>query len=163
MAEETKKKKTSSKSKKSTKKESEHKEHKIVEKLKRAVKPPKKEEIRKPFEEKPDLQKLYLYTIVVEQDVANTVIKLLQNLGSSAQFIHNGRGTAPSEVLGILNATVDRKAIINAFVDEDNIKDIHDELKLFFAEGRKNRGVAFAVPLSSLQGIRMYKYLTQTI
>lgn len=100
---------------------------------------------------------------MVEQPVANTVIKLLQNLGSSAQFIHSGRGTAPSEVLGVLSATDDRKAIINAFIGEDRLETVQEELNIFFKVGRKNRGVAFAVPLSSIQGIRMYKYLTQTI
>ena len=140
-----------------------HKEHKLREKLKRAVKNPKKEENRKLFEEKPDLQKLYLLTVIVEQPVANQVVKLLQDLGSSAQFVHNGRGTAPSEIMGILNASVDRKAIINAFVSEDKIATIKEELGIFLSLSRKNRGVGFTVPLSSIQGIRMYKYLTQTI
>jgi len=133
---------------------------KIASKLKKAVKNPKKEAKR--FEERSDLEKLYLYTIIVEQPVANTVIKLLQNLGSSAQFIHNGRGTAPSEVIGMLNANEDRKAVINAFVSEDHLATIQEEMSIFFKVGRKNRGVAFAVPFSSIQGIRMYKYLTQT-
>ena len=159
MAEESKR-----KSKKASEKTpKEHKEHKFREKLKRAVKPPKKEENRKLFEEKPDLQKLYLFTVVVEQPVANTVIKLLQDLGSSAQFIHNGRGTAPSEIMGILNAAVDRKAIINAFVSEDKLQTIEEEVSIFLNLNRKNRGIGFAVPLSSIQGIRIYKYLTQTI
>ena len=145
------------------KEKKEKKPGKLSTKLKNAVKPLKKEHVSKRFEERSDLEKLYLYTIVVEQTVANSVIKLLQNLGSSAQFIHNGRGTAPSEILNVLNATVDKKAVINAFVSEDKVPAIQEELTLFFKVGRKNRGVAFAVPLSSLQGIRMYKYLTQTI
>ena len=159
MAEEKKK-----KPKKSEKESSkDHKEHKFREKLKRAVKPPKKEEKQKLFEEKPDLQRLFLLTVVVEQPVANQVVKLLQDLGSSAQFVHNGRGTAPSEIMGILNASVDRKAIINAFVSEDKMQVITEELGIFLGLSRKNRGVGFFVPLSSIQGIRMYKYLTQTI
>ena len=137
--------------------------NKITTKLKKVVKHQKKDAKSKAFEEKSDLQKLYLFTVVVEQGVANTVIKLLQDLGSSAQFIHNGRGTAPSEVLGILNATTDRKAIINAFVSEDKLPTIKEEVAIFLKMSKKNRGIGFAVPLSSIQGIRMYKYLTQTI
>lgn len=136
---------------------------KIAKKLKNAVKPHKKEQVHHAFEERADLQKLYMYVIVVEQDVTNTVIKLLQNAGSSAQFIHNGRGTAPSEIVKLLNANIDKKAVINAFVSEDKLQDIEEELTLFFHESRKNRGVGFAIPFSSIQGIRMYKYLTQTI
>ena len=135
---------------------------KISKKLKNAVNPQKKEHKHKPFEEKGNLQKLYLYTVVVEQNVADTVIDIMQNLGSSAQFIHNGRGTAPSEVLGIINAVSDRKSIINAFISEDKLPALHEEITTFLKMGRRNRGVGFAVPLSSIQGIRMYKYLTQT-
>ena len=145
------------------KKKKENAISKVASKIKKSVKHEKKEAKPKAFEEKNDLESLYVFTIVVEQPVANTVIKLLQNLGSSAQFIHSGRGTAPSEVLGVLSATDDRKAIINAFIGEDRLETVQEELNIFFKVGRKNRGVAFAVPLSSIQGIRMYKYLTQTI
>lgn len=135
----------------------------LASKIKKAVKHEKNEVKAKRFEEKSDLQKLYVYTLVVEQTVTNTVLKMLVNLGSSAQFVHNGRGTAPSEVAGMLNATEDRKTIINAFVSEDKLAGIQEEMAIFFRSSRKNRGVGFAVPLSSIQGIRMYKYLTQTI
>lgn len=144
------------------KKKTTKKPNKVAETIKKAVKAPKNIVKPKPFEERTDLQKLYIFVIVVEQSVANTVLKLLLNLGSSAQFVHNGRGTAPSEVLGMLNATDDRKAIINAFVSEDRLPEIREELNIFLRTSRKNRGIAFAIPLSSIQGIRMYKYLTQT-
>ena len=144
------------------KKKATKKPNKVAETIKKAVKAPKNIVKPKPFEERTDLQKLYIFVIVVEQSVANTVLKLLLNLGSSAQFVHNGRGTAPSEVLGMLNATDDRKAIINAFVSEDRLPEIREELNIFLRTSRKNRGIAFAIPLSSIQGIRMYKYLTQT-
>ena len=144
------------------KKKTTKKPNKVAETIKKAVKAPKNIVKPKPFEERTDLQKLYIFVIVVEQSVANTVLKFLLNLGSSAQFVHNGRGTAPSEVLGMLNATDDRKAIINAFVSEDRLPEIREELNIFLRTSRKNRGIAFAIPLSSIQGIRMYKYLTQT-
>ncbi len=136
---------------------------KMASTIKKVVKPSKKQAKVKAFEDKPDLQKLYIYVIVVEQPVVNTVLKLLQNLGSSAQFVHNGRGTAPSDIANILNSQVDKKAIINAFVSEDILANVQEELTIFFKATRKNRGVGFAIPLSSIQGIRMYKYLTQTI
>ena len=135
----------------------------ISSKLKNVVKSKKKTVKPKAFEEKSDIQKLYLFTVVVEQAVAKTVLKLLQDLGSSAQFIHNGRGTAPSEIVNMLNAAETKKAVINAFVSEDKLQIVQEELNIFFKVNRKNRGIGFAIPLSSIQGIRMYKYLTQTI
>ena len=121
-----------------------------------------KEEKPKLFEDTPGLQKLYLYIIVVDQGVANTVEKLLQDCGSSAQFTHNGRGTAPKDIYGILNVIEDKKAIINAFVCEERLEETRNELETFFRENKKNKGIGFAIPLSALQGIRTYKYITQT-
>jgi len=122
----------------------------------------KEEKPAKLFEESPDLQKIYMYIIVVDQGVATAVERLLQECGSSAQFTHNGRGTAPREIMGILNVVEDKKAVINAFVCEDKLEDTRNELDAFFRESKKNKGVGFAIPLSALQGIRTYKYLTQT-
>lgn len=122
----------------------------------------KVEEKAKPFEETPGLQKIYLYIIVVDQGVANAVEKLLQDCGSSAQFTHNGRGTAPRDIYNILNVVEDKKAVINAFVCEDKLEETRNELDAFFRENKKNKGVGFAIPLSALQGIRTYKYMTQT-
>ena len=121
-----------------------------------------KEENKKLFEETPGLQKIYMYIVVVDQTVANSVEKLLQDCGSSAQFTHNGRGTAPKDIYGILNVIEDKKAVINAFVSEDRLEETRNELDAFFRESKKNKGVGFAIPLSALQGIRTYKYMTQT-
>lgn len=136
--------------------------NKMTKSLKKAVKHEKKEAKPKLFEEKEDLLKIYLYIIVVDRAVSETVIKLLQNIGSSAQFLHSGRGTAPKEILNVLGAIDNRKSVINAFVSEDKLEQTREELEIFFMANKKNRGIGFAVPLSSLQGIRMYKYLTQT-
>jgi len=135
----------------------------VAEKIKKNVKHEKKPKTSSSFEKKKDLEQLYVYVVIVSQQVANTVLKLLQNIGSSAQFVHNGRGTAPNEVLAVIGAKDAKKAVINAFVSEDKLKLVQEELDIFFSVGHKNRGIAFAIPLSSIQGVRMYKYLTQTI
>lgn len=148
--------------KKPAKQKKENPINKVTKTIKKAVKHDKKDTKPKLFEEKPDLQKLYLYIIVVDRGVSETVIRLLQNIGSSAQFLHNGRGTAPKEILNVLGAVDNKKSVINAFVSEDKLESTKEELEIFFIANKKNRGIGFAIPLSSLQGIRMYRYLTQT-
>lgn len=135
----------------------------VATKLKNALKGKKGDQKRKPFEDRPNLEKLYLYIIVVDADAAELVERLLQELGSSAQYTHRGRGTAPNELSRILGVSDDKKAVINAFVSEDKMPTIKQELNTFFESSRKNKGVAFAIQLSSIEGISMYKYLTQSL
>ena len=131
--------------------------------VKKVFKNKKKDVKNKPFEEKSDLEKLYLYIIIVDLPLGRTVEKLMQNIGSSMQFTHLGRGTASKEILNILGITDDSKAIVNAVVSESKLSTVKEELQIFFAASKKNRGVAFAIPFSAVKGVRMYKYLTQTI
>lgn len=115
------------------------------------------------FENKVDLIKLYVYTVIVDLSVGRNVEKLMQNLGSSMQFTNIGRGTASKEILNILGVPDDTKAVVQALVTEDKLEDIQRELTIFFAANKKNRGIGYAIPFSSVEGVRIYKYLTQTM
>ena len=115
------------------------------------------------FEDKPDIRRLYLVIIVVDIGVSKSVEKLMQDVGSSMQFTHNGRGTASKEILNILGMVDNTKGVVNAVISEDRLDDVKRELSIFFAASKKNRGIAFTIPFTSVEGVRIYKYLTQTI
>ena len=139
-------------------------ENETIEEPKEPEKHDKHEKKHKLFEETPDLENLYLYTVVVDEGVADEVVELLQEMGSSAQYIHTGREREATELLGmIFNVTNDRKAIIHAFIGEDKMPELEVELNKFFKSSRRNKGYGFSVQLSLIQGIRMYKYLTQSV
>lgn len=138
----------------------------IKEATKKTKKPSKQEEKAlnpNAFENKVDLMKLYVYTVIVDLSVGRNVEKLMQNLGSSMQFTNIGRGTASKEILNILGVPDDTKAVVQALVTEDKLEDIQRELTIFFAANKKNRGIGYAIPFSSVEGVRIYKYLTQTM
>ena len=132
-------------------------------KVKKPVKQEEKALNPNAFENKNDLVKLYVYTVIVNLSVGRNVEKLMQNLGSSIQFTNIGRGTASKEILNILGVPDDTKAVVHAIVNEDRLEDIQRELTIFFAANKKNRGIGFAIPFSSIEGVRIYKYLTQTM
>lgn len=136
---------------------------KVVNSIANVGKGRKNEAKPKAFEEKPDLAKLLLLIVVVDISVSKNVEKLLQNLGSSMQFTHNGRGTASKEILNVLGVVDNSKGVVNAVINEDLFDDIKKELSIFFAASKKNRGIAFTIPFSSVVGVRIYKYLSQTI
>ena len=132
-------------------------------KVEKALKEPKNEVNTKPFEEKKDLAKLFILVVIVDISQSNIVEKLLQGVGSSMQITHTGRGTASKEILNVLGATDETKGIVVALISEDHLNDATEELDVFFKASKKHRGVAFTVPFSSVQGVKIYKYLTQTI
>lgn len=135
----------------------------VVKNIKNAANSKKNDTKPKAFEDKPNLSKLVLVVVVVDLGISKSVEKLLQNLGSSMQFTHNGRGTASKEILNVLGVVDNSKGVVNAVINEDRWDDVKKELSIFFAASKKNRGIAFTIPFSSVVGVRIYKYLSQTM
>ena len=133
----------------------------IIRKTKKENKKP--EEVKEPFEKRPGLKKLCFYIIVVNFGQGANIIRLLKNNHSSAQFTQIGEGTASKQIRTILAIEENRKEIIYSLVREDFVPDIKRELEAYFAASKKNAGVAFTIDLDSIVGVKIYKFLTQTV
>ncbi len=123
----------------------------------------KKTTTKKSFEEKKNLDKLYVYIVIANQGQADTICSLLQYLGSSAQYIQHARGTAPDRVKDILNIVDNTKEVIFSFINEKFLDQVQLELNAYFAANKKNSGLGFAIPLTSIMGVKAYKFLSQTL
>lgn len=123
----------------------------------------KKEEVQPPFETREDLKKLLLYTIIVPNGQGDAVIRILKRKGSSAQFVRLGEGTASKQVLSVLHIEDTKKEIVYSLVREDLVPEIKVELEAFFLSSKRNRGIAFTIELNSIVGVKMYKFLSQTV
>lgn len=108
-------------------------------------------------------EKLYFYITIVNKGQADAVINLMEYVGSSVSFVQTGEGSAPTKLKSILSLEDDKKEIIISFIKEILLEDAEKELNAFFEANKKNRGVAFAIPLNSIVGERVYKFLTKTI
>ena len=115
------------------------------------------------FEKRPDIQKLVLYTIIVNYGQGDNILRILKNNKSSAQFVRMGEGTASKQVLDILNIEDNRKEIVYSLVSEEAVPDIKRELEAYFAISKRNAGIAYTMPLSTIVGVKIYKFLTQTV
>lgn len=115
------------------------------------------------FENKKGLEKLYLYFTIVPSGQGKSIIDLFEYVGSSAQYIQKAEGTAPSDLLNILNITDNKKDVVVSFIKESLLDEMEKEINAFFKASKKNQGLAFAIPLASLIGVRMYKFLTKTM
>ena len=131
------------------------------------VKPVKKKETKTdetgPFENRPNLKKLVFYTIIVNYGQGDNILRILKNNNSSSQYIKVGEGTATKQILDILNIEDNRKEIVYSLVSEDAVPDIKRELEAYFAASKRNKGIAFTLDLSTVVGVKVYKFLTQTV
>ena len=119
--------------------------------------------IDKPFEQKANLSKLSLYIVIVPAGVGNTVVKILQNCGSSFQFSERGQGTANDDIIHILGLDNSQKDIVFGIIRDSKINETKKELEAFFLASRRNKGIGFTIPFTSIMGVSIYKFLTQTL
>ena len=108
-------------------------------------------------------KKLLLFVTIVGKGLSRPVMKIFERAGSSAQFVQRGEGTAQKEIYNILGIEDVDKDIVFSFVSEDKIPDTKKELNAFFLVSKKNRGIGFSVPLSSIIGVRVYQFLANTV
>jgi len=120
-------------------------------------------EDRPAFETRPDIKKLCLYMIIVPRGQADNITRILKLNKSSAQFIKYGEGTAINAIREILGVENNEKDIIYSVVREDAVPDIKKELDVYFLASKNNRGIAFTIRLTSVMGVKVYKFLTQTV
>lgn len=135
----------------------------LQKKNKPVVKAKKVPETEKKFEDRDDIKRLVLYIVIVNFGQSSSVIKLLKTNHSSAQFIRVGEGTASKQIREILSIEDNRKEIIYSLLREDCVPDFKKEIEAYFAASKKNKGVAFTVKLDSIVGVKLYKFLSQTV
>ena len=115
------------------------------------------------FENLQDLKKLVLYMVIVNFGQVDAVIHLLRKNHSSAQFVKVGEGTASKEIREILSIEDNRKEIVFSLLREDFVEEFKNEIDAYFAASKKNAGVAFTLDVKSIVGVKIYKFLSQTI
>lgn len=110
-----------------------------------------------------EIKKLSLFVTIVSRGQADPVVRLFETLGVSAQFIENGEGTAQREIRNILGIEDDRKSIVFSFIKRDAIPEATKELEAFFRSSPKNKGIGYSIPINSLIGMQLYRFLADTL
>ena len=110
-----------------------------------------------------DQKKLSMFVTIVNKGQGNFVLKLFESEGANAQFIQHGEGTAQKEIRDILGIEDNSKEIIISLIQNDKIPSASKELEAFFKISKKNRGIGFAIPMTSIIGMRIYQFLSDSI
>ena len=105
------------------------------------------------------IKKLKLLFTVVERNKGEFYLDVLSQFQINCQLILPGMGTAKSDLVELLGLNI-HKAVVVSVVREDLMEEVMKTLEHKFATIRNGKGVAFAVPLSSVIGVNMYQFLS---
>ena len=105
------------------------------------------------------IKKLKLLFTVVDRPKSEFYLDVISQFDVNCQLVMGGLGTAHSELVELLGLEP-HKAVLLSVVREDLVDTILDTLEDKFATIRNGKGIAFAVPLSSVIGVNLYRFLS---
>ena len=105
------------------------------------------------------IKKLKLLFTIVDRPKAEFYLDVLSQYEVNCQIVAGGLGTATSEMVDLLGLNP-HKAVLVSVVREDLMDTIMKVLEEKFRTIRNGKGIAFAVPMSSVIGVNMYRFLS---
>ena len=129
--------------------------------LKKTMTKPKREKTTKP-QKSTELnhKKLKILITVVNRNKTEFYMDLLQNYQINFQTSVLAQGTAKSETLSLLGLEDSDKSVIFSVIREDNAMEALHALEDKFQTVRNGKGIAFTVPMSSVIGVAIYRFLS---
>lgn len=115
-----------------------------------------------PFEKENVIHPLKMFISIVPFGQADNIIKMLEECGVTCNVIMSGEGTGRSALPGLISIADSKKQIIMSLVRDDKTAEICAVLSKRFNTSRISRGVSFSVKLTSVVGVSVYKFLTNT-
>ena len=105
------------------------------------------------------IKKLKLLFTVVDRNKGEFYLDVISQFPVNCQIALSGMGTAHSELIDLLGLNI-HKAVILSVVREDMVDPVMKCLEDKFHTIRNGKGIAFAVPLSSVIGVNLYQFLS---
>ena len=104
--------------------------------------------------------KLTLLVTIVPREREAFFIDYLQTLGANLQLGAQGHGTATKEVLEYVGLDNNDKAVLFCIIKEERVERIMSGLEDKFTALRNSKGIAAAIPLSSVIGKLSFGFLS---
>lgn len=105
------------------------------------------------------IRKLKLLVTVVDRQKSEFYLDVLSQYEINLQMVVSGMGTASSELIELLDLNP-HKAVILSVAREDRVEEIVRCLDEKFRTIKNGNGIAFAVSLSSVIGVNLYRFMS---
>ncbi len=108
------------------------------------------------------LPKLMLLVSVVPRAKADLYLTLIQGFSVNLQLSLAAEGTASGETLRLLGLSDAEKAVIFSVIRQDIAEEALRYLEEKFRTLKNGKGIAFTVPMSSVIGVAVYRFLSNS-
>ena len=105
------------------------------------------------------IKKLKLLFTIVDRPKGEFYSDVISQFDVNFQMVVGGLGTARSDLVELLGLEP-HKAVVISVVREELVESVMQCLEDRFATIRGGKGIAFAVPLSSVIGVNAYRFLS---
>ena len=105
------------------------------------------------------IKKLKLLVTVVDRNKGEFYLDVISQYEVNCQMSLPGMGTAQSEIVEMLGLN-NHKAVLLSVVREDQVEPLLQCLEDKFETIKNGKGIAFAVPLSSVIGVNLYRFFS---
>ena len=105
------------------------------------------------------IKKLKVLFTVVDRNKGEFYMDVISQFEVNCQMQLQGLGTATSELVDLLGLNI-HKAVILSVVREYMVEPIMETLEDKFATIKNGKGIAFAVPMSSIIGVNLYQFMS---
>lgn len=105
------------------------------------------------------IKKLKLLFTIVDRPKGEFYMDVISQFDVNYQMVMGGLGTVRSDLVEMLGLEP-HKAVIISVVREEMVEAVITCLEEKFATIKKGKGIAFAVPLSSVIGVNAYQFLS---
>ena len=109
-----------------------------------------------------DFRKLKLLVTVVNRNKTEFYMDFLSGFEVNFQTSVLAQGTAKSETLYMLGLEDSDKSVIFSIVREDKAVEAMHALEDKFHSLKNGKGIAFTIPLSSVIGVAIYQFLSNS-
>ena len=103
---------------------------------------------------------LYWMMTITKRSMGKKLISCYEENGLSSVLCTLAQGTATSETLDYLGLEVTEKTVTMAVVSDDTWRTVRRELEDRFQIDVPGTGIAFLIPLSSVGGRKVFRFLT---
>lgn len=114
----------------------------------------------KPYEEENQIRPLKLFVVVIPFGQINAIQKIFNEYETSLTLSMNGEGVRFNSQFEMYNST--KKSVMFAIVREDKADVLKSKLEERFNVSKASSGIAFVVSLTSVAGVTIYKFLSNT-
>lgn len=125
-------------------------------------KPETKKDNFVPFEEENVLHPMKLYLTIVTFGQADAIIKIFESVGANCNFVTSGEGTGRTFMPALISLAESKKQVVWSFVREEKSEEVHKLLTARFNTSKAARGISLSIKLTSVAGVSVYKFLSNT-